>query len=554
MATFQVKSDLPIATQKEIDRISAIASGQRTSVEANFLVSLSDYLYNGVDLRDEDENIVMAHGHTLPTGLSGFAKSSLFRKTDVATGTKALYENTGDVDSAVWNLVGQISGTEAQLDELAPVNAVNAYAVLTADTVTAGVRASNEIVSSGACAPASYATNTITSDGTNPAEDEVVVIGARTYRWRDTLAQADDVKIGATPAISLANLKKAVNGTGTEGVEYFADTVAHTLVIAGAIDATTLKVWSRTIGAGNNALTTTTTASHLSWADTTLGGGTGASDAGVATTNATIVIGAVTYTAVLQLAESLGLTAVPNQVLWVTNEATFLDNLKSAVNATAGAGTAYGTGTVEHPDVVATTNTDTVQTFVGRVTGTSLNTKTTTTTLANYAWADSTLGGGTGNSTAGVAGDTATIGSIDYLIVTDLSESVGADAVPNEVLYGGSDATALDNLKLAINGGATEGTNYATGTEQPVTVTAGTNTNTTQQIDAITAGVSGDGTESVSATGGLSWDDTELHGGVDGTLGEKGQQYINASYLYTAIDDNTITGKNWRRVSLGAVY
>ncbi len=418
MAIFKLKSELPQATQTELERVLAIPSAQRNSVEASFLVSLAPYIYNAVDGRDANDLITEAQGHDIPTGDSGFVKGALFRKTDVATGTKGLYENVGDSDASVWDLVGQVSGEESQLDEDTPVNAINAFQTLTATTITQGV----------------HAVSVITSDATNVADAEVVVIGAITYRFKDTLAQAYDVKIGADAEASLVALKKAINGTGIAGTDYFTGTVAHTLVRAGAITATTIQVWSRTVGTANNTLATTTTASHLSWADTTLGGGTGASDAGVA----------------------------PNTV---------------------------------------------------------------------------------------------TIGSKTYSFVKELSETSGASAVANQVLYGGSVAVALDNLKLAINGGDTAGTEYSTGTTAHTLVTATTNTNSTQVVEYITAGVIGNDEVDLSDTlTDGAWGDTTLQGGVNGTVGSQGQQYVGSAYLYTAIEDNTIADKNWRRVSLGSVY
>lgn len=419
MATFQTKSDLPIKTQQEIDRIEAIASGQRNSVDSNFLTALSDYLYNTVDLRDEDSNIVIASGRTVPTGLSGFAKSAMFRKTDVATGSKGLYENVGDVNSAVWDLIGQVSGEESQLtDAEAPVNAVNSYAIVTASSVVAGLRAESVVTA-----------NTV-------VDGDTLTIGAITYRAKTTPAQAYDVALGA-------------------------------------------------------------------------------------------------------------------------NDAEFLDNLKLAINASGvGDGTDYFAGTLAHPVVVATTNGASTQKVVARASGTSANATATTSTGGTLTWADTTLGGGTGDSNAGVAGATAVVDDVTYTFVNELAESIAEnDAIVNEVLVGISDATALDNFKSAVNGTAGEGTVYSTGTAQPTaTVTATTNTDTTQTIEFNTAGVIGDGECAVSATGGLTFDDTNLHDGVDGTVGDKGQQYVGSTYLYTAIDDNTISGKNWRRVSLGSVY
>jgi len=112
MASFEIKQELPQKTRQEIDRIEAIDSGLRTTKEAAFLVALAPYLTNEVIARDEERDIIEAAGETLPTGYSGFAKSATFRKTDVASGTKARYENVGDTGSASWNLLGEITTAE----------------------------------------------------------------------------------------------------------------------------------------------------------------------------------------------------------------------------------------------------------------------------------------------------------------------------------------------------------------------------------------------------------------------------------------------------------
>lgn len=64
---------------------------------------------------DGDGNILRASGTTVPTGGAGYAKGCLFMKTDVATGTKGLYENEGTVDAASFNLVGAVSAGEITL-------------------------------------------------------------------------------------------------------------------------------------------------------------------------------------------------------------------------------------------------------------------------------------------------------------------------------------------------------------------------------------------------------------------------------------------------------
>lgn len=263
------------------------------------------------------------------------------------------------------------------------------------DGFTNGVVATTDLTSSGAMVPADYATSTLTSDTTNVADGETVTINTTVYTFQTTPTNAYDVKIGIDAADSLANLKKAINLTGTQGVEYVAGTAVNPDVIAGTLTATTLQVWARTLGTTPNAYPTTETSAHLSWADTTLGGGTGTSNPGVTAAGATFTIGVNTYTAVIRLAETLGMTSVENQVLWVTSEAVFLDNIKSAINRTGTPGTDYSSATIAHPQVIATTNTNTVQTFKAKKVGTSGNAIATTDTMANYAFTSTVMASGT---------------------------------------------------------------------------------------------------------------------------------------------------------------
>lgn len=268
-------------------------------------------------------------------------------------------------------------------------------------TAVGSVAAVGTLTSSGAAAPAVYAQNTLTSDATNVTDADTCTIGTTVYQFKDTPAAAYDVQIGASAAATLDNLKAAINASGTAGTEYYAGTLVHPEVIATTNTDTTQVVVSRTIGdaaatAAINALATTEASTHLSWADSTLGGGTGASVTAVTTDAATIVIDTTTYTAVTGLAETHNLTAVPYQVLWVTSEAVFLDNLKSAINDSGTEGTDYATGTAEHPTVEATTNTNTAQTVQARSTGAAGNLIATTETVANYVWGAATLASGAG--------------------------------------------------------------------------------------------------------------------------------------------------------------
>jgi len=224
----------------------------------------------------------------------------------------------------------------------------------------------------------------------------------------------------------------------------------------------------------------------------------------------TLTIGTTVYT--FKTALSTGPT-VAYEVLIGGSDAVALDNLKLAINAGAGIGTNYSTGTVAHPDVVATTNADTTQKVVARVPGTAANAKATTSTGGTLSWPDTTLGGGTGASNPGVAPETATIGGKTYSFLDVLSETNGAAAIVNQVLFGSDTASALDNFKSAINATAGAGTTYSTGTTANANVTATTNTNTTQLCVAIVGGAAGNSIATTETMAQGSWTSTVMVGG-----------------------------------------
>lgn len=197
----------------------------------------------------------------------------------------------------------------------------------------------------------------------------------------------------------------------------------------------------------------------------------------------TLTIGSTTYRAKTSIAQAY-------DVAIGGSDAAFLDNLKAAINASGTPGTEYFAGTLAHPTVVATTNTNSTQKVVARVPGTAANSLATTGTAITLVWADTTLGGGSTTSNPGVAPETVVIGSKTYSFLDVLSETNGAAAIANQVLFGADSAAALDNLKLAINAGATAGTNYSTGTVAHTQVSATTNTDTAQTVEALQAGSS----------------------------------------------------------------
>jgi len=381
--------------------------------------------------------------------------------------------------------------------------------------ITPGTHASNVLTSTGAYVAATHAETVLTSDATNVTNADTVTINTTVYTFKTLITAAYDVEIGASAAVTLDNLKKAINATGTAGVEYFKGTLAHPEVVATDNGDTTQKIVARIPGLTANAYATTEASTHLSFADSTLGGGTGDSNPGVTDAAATVTIGTTEYMFVDVLSETNGAVAIVNQVLEGVSVAASLDNLKLAINHGSTEGTNYSTGTVVHETVIATTNTDTAQTVIARIPGVSTNATPTTETLANTTWADTTLGGGTGASVTAADVESVTIDTVTYSWVDALSETSGATAIPNQVLFGANSAAALDNLKLAINKGSTEGTEYSTGTVAHPSVNATTNSDTEQTVAADSVGTAGNLLATTSDITNGAWGAALLSGGAE---------------------------------------
>ena len=156
----------------------------------------------------------------------------------------------------------------------------------------------------------------------------------------------------------------------------------------------------------------------------------------------------------------------------------------------------------------------------------------------------------TSDATAPSDGDTVTIDTKIYTFKTALTPTEG------EVLIGISAAVALDNLKSAINHTGTPDTDYKCAAVHP-TVTATTNADTTQIVQAKTKGIAGNSIVFEEASTHLSVDAATLGttvAGVDGTVGVANEIVQDATYLYVCLATNTIADNNWRRIAVGSVY
>lgn len=404
---------------------------------------------------------------------------------------------------------------------------------ISGEGATASYATQTLTISGGAMVPGKHAENTLTSDATAPVSGHVVVIGATTYTYRTALSTGptipNEVLIGASASIALDNLKSAVNGTAGIGTTYSTGTVKNASIIAFTKNSTTILFVANVPGTAANSLATTTNDSHLSWAATTLGG-SGATQVGVVpetftistngyaqtllTSNATapgdgdyVEFGNTRYT----FKTALSIIPVPFQVLIGASASIALDNLKSAINATTGAGTTYSSNTTKNADVQATTKTSTTLVIFALNAGVAYNNLLTLTSGATLTFPSTTIGGG---GTGSYPAETI-VSSVTYSFVTELSETSGAPAIANEILWVTNDAAALANMKKAINLTGTLGTDYSTGTVINPLVNATTTTSTTQIVAANTIGTVGNGIQVAQTFAHATWGAATLTGGLD---------------------------------------
>lgn len=122
---------------------------------------------------------------------------------------------------------------------------------------------------------AAQAAATLTGDGTDVADGDTVTVNDRTYRFKDTPSAIGDIFRDASLTTSMQRLVKAINHTGTVGVDYYTGTLGATDVLAGAYNsgAHTIGLTSISYSTAANAYATTETSSHLSFGGSIMSGG-----------------------------------------------------------------------------------------------------------------------------------------------------------------------------------------------------------------------------------------------------------------------------------------
>lgn len=92
----------------------------------------------------------------------------------------------------------------------------------------------------------------------NPTDGDTMVIGAVTYRFKNVLAQVQDIQIGINVAATQVSVVKTLSGTGVAGTDYFAaSTSPHPTVAGGAFAANISILTARVAGVAGDLIATT---------------------------------------------------------------------------------------------------------------------------------------------------------------------------------------------------------------------------------------------------------------------------------------------------------
>ncbi len=124
------------------------------------------------------------------------------------------------------------------------------------------------------------ATGTLTSTNTTPVDASTVTIGSKTYTFKTTLGTTDGNVHAVTDGdTSLLNLIRAINFSGTPGVDYVGSAANTQVTAATSVTSHAFAVTAIIGGTVGNSIGTTSSTSpdsHATWGATALAGGTDA--------------------------------------------------------------------------------------------------------------------------------------------------------------------------------------------------------------------------------------------------------------------------------------
>lgn len=499
---------------------ATVSNNQRTSLDAEYqsikaeIDSIgSTTNYNGGQVFTNNTlNVFLSDGSTSGSSTIGVATNTLSSTSLGLGGTQA-------VATLAQQVATLAAAATATLNGGAFVGSTQANATLTGGAFAGIKTAAATLDATGGLTAGALATGQLTMT-VAPVATQSLVIGNQTYTFTAGApgAGVNDIFIGASIAISTANIVNAINGNyadvaGTVSPGgYGTGTVANPLVTAVDAGGGVINFTAKVNGTAGFAATSTGVGStNLTWSNSAGANGTQGS---------TVTVGTQTYTDVAALSTNTGGTAY--EILAGSLQNT-LNNLQDAVNHTSvhGAiGTNYSLGTLINTVALAGTAGATSLGFTSLVNGSGTIGAGTGNFIAT------SVGGGMGSFgsatfTGGANADTVAVGGQTYTFVATQGQLNAA----NTVWVGANEAAALANLAAAVNNG-TAG-NFNTGTGSGIAGVYGAGTVLNASATAVSGATTATFTAKVNGSGGNVLAST-VGGGAAGA-GAGG--FANATFL-----------------------
>jgi len=375
MAVFEIKSDLPIETQKKIDAIEAIPVAVRTANQTAFLTALAPYLTNLIISVGADSLITSASGLTVPTGYPGFRKGAFFTKTDASTNGQ--YMNVGSTTVSSWDLVDQASTTniDDKAVTLPKMADMATSSLIYRKTAAAGVPEVNTLA-------------TLKTDlgltNTNSGDQTITLTGNVTGTGTSSFAATLATLPTGTPVNAVASVGTlTLTGVVTEGETVTVGTDVGEIDSDGSVTGGNFAIDVSAVSTASVGTLTATAGGNQIAAGYTVTLGVGA--------------GLKTYTFASPL------TPTEGEVLVGATDTASLLNLLNAINYTGTPGTDYSCA-AKHTQVEATSSTALTLVVAAKIHGVVGDTYTSTSTGAEISWGAVVLASGVDCTAAGADG------------------------------------------------------------------------------------------------------------------------------------------------------
>ena len=146
---------------------------------------------------------------------------------------------------------------------------------------------------------------------------------------------------------------------------------------------------------------------------------------------------------------------------------------------------------------------------------------------------------------------------VDDAAITALIGGAAGNSIPTTSIF--DDTNSKFGAATLANGGSCTAGNAITALALAVTsnaksdFTAVDGDGDTVVFTAKVAGVAANSLDSIADTQNADFGAETFAGGINGTVGEINDSYIDATNIYFCIAPNTVSGKNWRKVQLSAL-